>query len=357
MVNLNPPPGSTAYQLGFPARNDRVTDADKIRLIKYTKAKVCAALYTDPCGPGIPVKRPQNAMEVGEVTPPMIHEFDVIRPCEVDDNSYRIDPVTGEPVLRYEDRFERAFTESGTHLRDRLMARLHYDAAMIFRDGHYLVKGEESPTMLVDFQRDARLTQDLVASAGDTWNLSTSRPFSQLDQIASIMTQYGAGGGIIDVIMTPSAWAFFSLHHDAERAWLGAPRITTDVNTDPMAFEYMRYRGSAPGYRFWEINEKICEGGVTEDIFPDGSIVMINQAAFNGYTVYGSMKLPDGTLQRTAAWFDDFVNRQCQTRELHLRSRPLLIPANVNASAFLQVVDPTLPLSPICYDGCATVAP
>jgi hypothetical protein len=165
------------------------------------------------------------------------------------------------------------------------------------------------------------------------------------------MTEYGAGSGTFDVIMTPSAWKWLQKHIDAERiVFGGSGRTLNRISTDLASFQYARYLGDYGEFRFWLVNQTACEGGVDSPLLPDGSIGIVNAATFNGFRVFGAIKRADGTQERTTAWFSDFYNEKCETRELHLRSRPMLVPANVNASAWYQVVDPAAAEEPICYN-------
>jgi Phage major capsid protein E len=349
MVQKVPGPSDLFYNLMFPAANTRVTDADKIAITNYTKGKVCAAPYSNPCGPGVALKRPENAGEIGEFTPPMVHLFDNVIPCDAEE--YRIDQMTGEFVATYEDRFEKAISDVAVHHRDSLRERLNLTAAQVLRNGAYTISGDGVATTLIDFQRDARLTLDLVATAGDVWNNSAAKPFELFEALTGVMTEYGAGNGTFDVILTPAAWKWLQKHIDAERVVFGGTaRALNRISTDLAAYQYARYLGEYGEFRFWLVNQSACVDGVESALLPDGSIGMVNAAAFNGNRVFGAIKKADGTQERTTAWFRDFYNEKCETRELHLRSRPLLVPANVNASAWVQVVDPAAADAAICYN-------
>lgn len=349
MVQKVPGPSDLFYNLMFPAANTRVTDADKIAIRSYTKGKVCAAPYSNPCGPGVALKRPVNAAEIGEFSPPMIHLVDNVVPCDAEE--YRIDPMTGEFVATYEDRFAQAMQDVAVFHRDSLRERLNLTAAQVLRNGAYTVSGDDVATTIINFNRDARLTTDLVATAGDVWNNQLSRPFDLLETLTGVMTEYGAGNGTFDVILTPAAWRWLQKHIDAERIVFGGmARTLNRVTTDLAAFQYSRYLGDYGEFRFWLVNQSACVNGVDTPLLPDGSIAMINASAFNGNRVFGAIKKADGTQERTTAWFRDFYNEKCETRELHLRSRPLLVPSNVNGSAWVQVVNPLAADTPICYN-------
>lgn len=342
-------PSDLFYNLLFPAANTRVTTADKVVVSNYTKGKVCAAPYSNPCGPGVALKRPENAGAIGEFTPPMIHLFDNVIPCDAEE--YRVDPMTGEFVSGYEDRFEKAIQDVAVLHRDALRERLNLTAAQLLVNGAYTVSGEDIANTIITFNRDPRLTMDLVATAGDVWNNQASRPFALLELITGVMTEYNAGNGTFDVILTPAAWAWLQKHIDAERVVFGGNgRALNQISTDLASYQYVRSLGQYGNFRFWLVNQSACVNGVDSPLLPDGSIAVVNAAAFNGNRVFGAIKRADGTQERSTAWFRDFYNEKCETRELHLRSRPLLVPSNVNASAWVQVVDPAAADAAICYN-------
>jgi hypothetical protein len=354
-VEKNPTDGSFFADYLFPTENTVITDADLIKLARYTKNIVCAAPYTDICGPSASIRPQQNASEIGVFTPPMVNMDSPVEVCDAEE--YRVDPVTGEANLVYADRMASVVSAATNNLVDRLRALKWVSAARIVVNGAYTISGENTPTQLIDFKRDPRLTLDLVASGGDTWDLSTTRPDHLIEQITSVMTEYNAGAGPFDVVFSPTAWKWYALHMEAMKVARGF-QDPLDTRTNAIqAYAYVQYKGAdASGqFRFWVINQKLCENGVEFDALPDGGIAILNRAAFNGRPVFATIKRVDGSIERTQVLLRDVINMNCDTRHINAKSRPMWIPNNINASAYIKVVDPALPLNPICYDGCVNL--
>lgn len=349
MVSKVPGPSDIFYNLAFPATNTIVTKADKVAISSMAKARVCAAPYTDPCGPGVSLKRPADTAEIGEFTPPTIKLHDVVVPCDAEE--FRIDPATGEFVSNYEDRFAKAVADIGIKHRGSIRERLNLTAAQVLVNGAYTISGDDVATTLIDFRRDPRLTIDQTVSGGEPWNAPASRPMELVEAITGVMNEYGAGSGPFDILMSPAAWKWFSKHDDAERrAYGGIPRLANGTNTDPMVFQHVQFKGTYGSFRLWKVDQRACVDGVESPMIPDGGIIVLNAVAFSGKPVFGAIRKADGTQETNTIWFRDMYNEKCETRELQAWTRPLLVPGNVNASAYALVVDPAAPDAVICYD-------
>ena len=84
------------------------------------------------------------------------------------------------------------------------------------------------------------------------------------------------------------------------------------------------------------------------EMIPDGSILVVQREAFRGQRVYAGIKRPNGSIVEAPVFYRDKIDDDCDVRVLHAHSRPMLIPSNVNASAFAQVVDPTISIDDLC---------
>lgn len=352
MVNKMALPTDFYLSYAFPPENTIVTDADKVVVTRYTEAQPCMAPYTDPCGPGAVLKRPDTAANLSEFAPPTIKLDETITACESEDR--RIDPKSGAFINNHRDRMEAAVAEKGATMRKSILERLRFTAAQVLHSGGYTIEGDGVKTEILDFKRDDRLLMDLVAGGGDTWDLATTNPLDLFEAISEVMMCYGISG-MIDVIMSPTAWRWYQKHEELDRRDFNyAGDRSLNAFTGLEAFNYAQPKGTDGTFRFWVVNQMICTGydGKGEaqmaPMIPDGSIIMLQREAFAGQRVYGGIRRASGEVVAEPVWFRDFIDEKCDVRTLQAWSRPLLIPGNVNASACIQVVDPALDIVDIC---------
>lgn len=348
MVNKQSLPTDFFLDYAFPSSNTRVTDADKVEITRYTEAQPCMAPYTDPCGPGVALKRPPTAGDISRYAPPTIKLDETITPCEADER--RVDPKTGEFIESYSDRMDMEVAEKGAMMRNAVIERLRFTAAQVIQNGGYIIEGENVESTMIDFKRDPKLMLDIVAGGGETWDLAAADPDALLEAITEVMLCYGISG-TFDVIYTPAAWAWRKKHVDLDRRDFNyASSNDTVLNTGASVFNYAQFKGTSGGaFNHWLVNQKIKqEDGTLGDMLPNGSIAIVQRAAFLGQRVYGGIRRPDGSTIMQPIWFRDRVDDECDVRKLHLHSRPMLIPGNVNASAWIRVVDPTVPMTDLC---------
>lgn len=351
MVNKERLPTDFFLNYAFPSANTIITDADKVVLTRYTESQPCMAPYTDPCGPGVALKRPETAADLSEIAPPTIKLKDVVTTCDGEER--RIDPKTGLFIRNHADRMAAEVAEKSATMRNAIIERMRYTAAQILHNGSYTISGDDVKTTILDFKRDPKLTLDLVADAGDTWNLPTTDPLDLFEAISEVMMCYGISG-LIDIIHTPASWAWYKKHEELDRRdfnYGGGRELS--ANTGVETFNYVQFKGSDGSFRHWVVNQKAyienADGNKEMvDMIPNGSILMVQQQAFAGKPVFGGIKRVDGTTVMQSVWYKDKIDEDCEVRKLQAWSRPMLIPGNVNASACIQVVDPALDTTDLC---------
>lgn len=355
MVNKETLPTDFFLNYGFPSTNTIVTDADKVVLNRYTEAQACMAPYTDPCGPGVALKRPDTAADLSEIAPPTIKLKDTVTVCDGEDR--RIDPKTGGFISTHASRMAADVAEKSATMRNAIIERMRYTAAQVMHNGGYTIEGDQVKTAILDFKRDDKLTLDLVATGGDTWNLPTTDPLDVFEQISEVMICYGISG-LIDIIHTPASWAWYKKHEELDRRDFnyGGGR---ELNGNPSveAFGYVQFKGNDGTFRHWLVNQKskqvVVDAAGNEttqmvDMIPNGSILLVQRESFGGRQVFGGIKRVDGSTMMQSVWYKDKIDDDCEVRKLQAWSRPLLVPSNINASAFVQVVDPTIPVTDMC---------
>lgn len=352
MVNKEALPTDFFLNYGFPSDNTIVTAADKVVLTRFTEGQACMAPYTDPCGPGVALKRPETAADLSEIAPPTIKLKEAIDVCAAEER--RIDPKTGQFISTHADRMAAEVADRGAMMRNAIVERLRYTAAQLMHNGGYTISGDGVKTVVLDFKRDERLSIDLVATAGDTWDLPTTDPLDLFEAISEVMICYGISG-LIDIIHTPASWAWYKKHEELDRRdfnYGGGREL--NANTAVEAFNYVQFKGSDGSFRHWVVNQKAYvenpDTGEKEmvDMIPNGSILMVQPQAFGGRQVYGGIKRVDGSTMMQSVWYKDVIDDDCEVRKLQAWSRPMLIPTNVNASACIQVVDPAIDCADLC---------
>jgi len=228
--------------------------------------------------------------------------------------------------------------------RDALANRNEWLAAQALQFGQVTISGEDYPTTLVDFRRDAQLTQTLTGGA--RWSQSTSDPMSDL-RLARNRSNILSGARITDYVFGQDAYNKFSnrvnLRDLMDKRYDGynATRIT--LLTD--GYEGVEFVGTIGGLDgqgrmdIWIHTGKLIDpvDNTEKFIFDQNSVMGISGPSVQGKRCFGAIKDFDANLQALEIFAKNWRNQDPSVEYLLFQSAPLMIPKQSNATFNINV--------------------
>lgn len=198
-----------------------------------------------------------------------------------------------------EQKFAMAVTQNLADEDDQITRREEWMASEILRKGQVTVAGDDFPTMLVDFARDAALT--VALSGGARWGQSGVSVLANLRTwAASIASKSGANA--TQVVMDPLAALL--LQQDTEvRAILNNWRQASGkVELSPLVTgaqgEEVAYIGTIGNYDFWQYQQLYTDDAGTEQkMMPDNTVILGAPSMAEGIRTYGAIQDKKAGLQ------------------------------------------------------------
>lgn len=247
--------------------------------------------------------------------------------------------MPGEPLAGRLSPQEREDLMLAAALKDQKMmidTRLEVMAVEFLRTGKETIAGDEYPTTVVDFGRDASLTGTPLAGT-DRWDDPGSSPLADL-RAASMLTLQLSGVAARDAIMGVDAAAAFTAHADVKER-LDIRNLTGNtMNTEGVASEGLTPLGVIDGFRIfafagWYYDE---DTDSNVDILPANEIIMASPG-IEGIQAFGAIK-DANNLTATKYYSKSWVDNDPGIRWLLMQSAPLIVPMRPNASYALQVL-------------------
>ena len=219
--------------------------------------------------------------------------------------------------------------------------------------GKVTVKGENYPTVTVDFKRDASLTKVLVGGA--KWDVVPADAAAEKAQgIAMLGDIYGSrtdsntlcGAVIRDVIFGRDAWALFSrnahIQSLLDKTVRGSDTEFTKLND---GFEdSAEYLGSLVGangsglVRMWLYSGKYKnEADVLTDLLDPTLVVGVDGATLQGFRCYGAIRDGKAGFQALDMFPKNWEDEDPWNEYLMTQSAPLMVPKQPNASFSIKV--------------------
>lgn len=223
-----------------------------------------------------------------------------------------------------------------TDLQDQLemlARRQEVMAVEALRTGKVTVKGEQYPTVVVDFGRHADLTVELLA--GDRWGETGVDPLEDVQAWSMGVTQHsGAAGNTL--IMDVKAWQLFSAAPSVQKLldrFRGADKLNATV-----LGEGGRYMGNIGDFDIWVYAGwyEDPDSGALTPYLPDNT-VLITSPDLEGTRAYGAIKDEESGFQAMPYFSKSWVEKDPAVRLLLLQSAPLPVPYRVNASMSAKV--------------------
>lgn len=238
-------------------------------------------------------------------------------------------------TLNPQQRLEANINRTLTRQLENLTRREEVMASEALRTGKVTVSGDEYPTVVVDFQRDAALTVALTTTS--RWGETGVNPLDNLeDWVAKIQEKSGAVGRT--VIMDALAWRLFKADAKVEKLLdIRRLRDTADLALGPIAFgqgnELARYVGSIGDLDFWVYNDRYVDDNDTvQKVLPDYTVILGSPQQLEGTRCYGAIQDEKAGFRAQRFFSKSWLEEDPALRWMLLQSAPLVVPYRPNAT-------------------------
>lgn len=225
---------------------------------------------------------------------------------------------------------ERLQAMLGSELNDQLemlTRRQEVMAVEALRTGKVTVAGDEYPSVVVDFGRDAALTVDISGGA-NAWGQTGVKPLADVEKWSMLVTEK-SGATANTVVMDIKAWQAFSASADVQKLldrFRGKDALNPTVTG-----EGGRFMGSTGNLDIWVYAGWYDLNGVLTPYLPDNTVI-VTGPDLDGTRAYGAIRDEKAGFQALPFYAKSWVDEDPAVRYLLMQSAPLPVPYRVNAS-------------------------
>src|SRR5262249_2565701 len=151
------------------------------------------------------------------------------------------------------------------------------------------VSGENYPTVVVNFQRDAAL--NLTLTGGNRWGQTGVKALDSLEDWSSLI-QTKSGAAAKTVGMDPAAWRLFRNSDDVQKLLTIYRGTNSAFAVDPMVRgqgnEKARFIGTIGDFDIWVYNDVYTDdNGNTQPMLPANTVLIGSPINIEGTRCYG----------------------------------------------------------------------
>jgi hypothetical protein len=226
-------------------------------------------------------------------------------------------------TLTPQQRLEANINRTLTKQLENLTRREEVMASEALRIGKITVSGDNYPTVVVDFQRDAALT--VALTGGSRWGETGVSALDNLeDWVALIQEKSGAVGRKSD----PKVEKLLDIRRIAD---------STNLSLGPIAFgqgnDLARYVGTIGDLDFWVYNDRyVDDNDVVQKLLPDYTVLVGSTGQLEGTRCYGAIQDEKAGYRAQRYFSKSWLEEDPAVRWLLLQSAPLIVPYRPNAS-------------------------
>ncbi len=236
--------------------------------------------------------------------------------------------------LTPQQRREASLNRSLINQLENLTRREEVMAAEALRLGQVTVSGDNYPTQVVNFQRDAALTVTL--SGGTRWGQSGVMPLDSLEDWSALV-QTKSGAAAKTVVMDVAAWRLFRKSEDVQKLLTIYRGTNSSFQIDPLVRgqgnEKARFIGSIGDFDIWVYNDVYTDdAGVTQSILPANTVLLGSKEQIEGTRCYGVIQDEKANYRSQRYFTKSWLEEDPPLRFLLMQSAPLVVPYRPNAS-------------------------
>ena len=264
-----------------------------------------------------------------------------VKPKHVVTPHQAIPRMPGEPLmgaLSAQQRMDRLVADRLMLHRQMIERRIDWMAAQAIIDGQVTVSGDDYPTTVIAYGRDASLTYTL--SGGARWNQSTPNPLADI-KAARVNCYNLSGYPVRDLIFGLGAWELFTANADV-KALLnnqvrgGSSDFTAANIGDGLPFQYEGEIIGANGngrMRLWTYaNYFTTDAAGTQRVQYLNTNTVVGVSAVEGVQAFGRIADIEAGMQPLPMFPKTWVEKDPSGLMVLTQSAPLPVPMRPNAS-------------------------
>jgi hypothetical protein len=300
------------------------------------------APFVIPTMPGRPQKLDGYAAE--SFAPAYIKILDPVDPSMFIKRQAGEAFITGSMTL--DQRRNAVVVELLRKGRQKIQNRNEWLAARAIIDGKVTIEGEDYPSTLVDFRRDAGLTVTLAGTA--KWDQSgTADPLANLKDARQAANEL-SGARIRNHVFGANAWDLFNQRVDLKELMnknFGGLNVNVTRMSDGWSDQGQEFMGTIQGLNgagainAWVDTSKYIdpEDG-TEKFFLDQDTVVGVSDMVSGTRCFGAIMDKRAGYRPLDVFFKNYEQENPSVEYLLLQSAPLMVPREPNATFSIKVV-------------------
>ncbi len=261
-----------------------------------------------------------------------------VKPKHVFDPSRPLKRAMGEQIGGSFNPADRARLLLARDLEDQIdmiNRRLEVMAGEALRSGQITVSGDNYPTQVVDYGRNAG--QTVVLGAGSKWNDAGVNPLDDLQDWSDTVLQ-AVGSAPLDVVMTVDVWKVFRTNANVKDRLDLRKASQGEIDLGAQQVEGGVFRGSIDGfniftYASWYVDPAT---GLEVPILPAATVMLIG--ATEGVRAFGAIRDELAGYQATPFFSKSWIENDPPVRYLMTQSAPLVVPSRVNATLAATVL-------------------
>lgn len=217
-----------------------------------------------------------------------------------------------------------------------LLFRLEWMAAQALRFGKVTVEGDDYPTQVVDYERDASLTVTLAGA--NRWGETGVKTMDSIETWATAV-QDKCGIAPTQVTLGGSAWKLARADEDFRKVLDIRRQPTGNVELGPIKPDDVsraRYLGGVGDFEFWTYQQSYENADGSSARFIDDFNVIMGSPAIEGVRAFGAIQdvtslVPQEIFRKV------YDTENPSRRHAYSESAPLVVPSRVNASFCAKV--------------------
>lgn len=226
-------------------------------------------------------------------------------------------------------RLERTVAYELRDQTNMLTRRLETMASEALRLGQVTVQGDQYPTTLVSYARDAALTVTLVGAA--RWGQAGIKPLDLLQDWA-LLVQQKSGTNPVNVTMDVDAWKIFRADADVKTR-LDRFRGNSTLIVDAKIETGGTYMGTIDGFNIWVYADwYVNDAGAEVPMLPSSTVIMGSSSGIEGYRAFGAIRDEQAGYQAQPFFVKSWLEEDPAVRYMMMQSAPLVVPYRPNAS-------------------------
>lgn len=298
------------------------------------------APFVIPTMPGRPQKL--DGYRAESFTPAYIKILDPVDPSMFVERQAGEALITGS--LSLDQRRQAVIAELLRKGRQKIQNRLEWLAARAIIDGRVTISGEDYPSTLVDFRRDASLSTTLTGTA--KWDVSTGDPIATLKDMRLAANDL-SGSRIVTHVFGANAWDLFTQRVDLKDMMdknYGGLNVNVTRMSDGWSDQGQEYMGRISGSNgagaidVWVDNSKYIDPEDGQEYFYlDQNTVVGVSDMVAGTRCFGAIMDKRAGYRPLDVFFKNYDQENPSVEYLLLQSAPLLVPRVPDATFSVKV--------------------